>query len=1176
MKSHASRCLLICTVLLAILPTPPAAFASGFFPQHPTLTPDASRIVFSAAGDLWSVPVEGGSATRLTADPALDSRALVTPDGTRLVFESARNAGQNLFVAELSAAPGSPMVISQPEPITHVDRPLSLSGVTNERAFFASYLEPSVHRDPSMHTVALRPAGLPTEVPAITPLTRALGSHPNPTHDDDGAFVFVRGRSLGDRPLYRGEGASDIFRANADGTFDRLTDNDLPDHSPRPLPDGSVLFLSSRDGVFDVYRLSPGDDGFVTRLTSFVPGVDGEVGPGVRDLGVSHDGTTAVFCVWDGVYTLDLTRRNPEPVRVPITLSLDSASRPARTERVSESASEAVLSPDGNTIAVVARGDLYVRSVKDDRPTARVTASAAREGSVVWSPDGGTLYFVSDREGSEGIYGARVRLSRADLEREKEGESEDKGENAEPGEGDDGGAEGQDGAPAPSEAGEPNAADHGDRREEDDAEQGGSADEEELSEHERWETALLFDVEKVVDERAVDERGPVPSPDGERLLYTQGRGELVVLDLASGDERVVWSSWNEPGRVAWVGDSEWIVYNVQDLDYNSDVFLLDTGDVDAEPVNITRHPDYDSDAWVSSDGKVLTFASDRGLRRNWDFELYRVYLDESLESLAEYELSAYFEEREDAEKKRKPLDPDPEEDEGEGETGVVFDTRAIRSAYRRVSGVGSFGDVSDLCVTPGGDRMVFSATIDGSEGLWSVDRKGEDRKKLAGGSVDDVRVHMNGTTVSFVQGGHAHTVGVSGGEVTRLAIDAHRVVDIAAHQHQKLGEVGRVLARSFYDSSMRGLDWRSLVQAYSGLAQTTRTTRGFNRVAGMLFGELNASHMGMFGGDAGESGEDAAGIGTGYLGVRAEPAEDGWVVRDVVEDGPAERAGLGAGDVLTSVNGVGLVRDTGGVRDLHAALAGASGNEVLLVYKRGEPGPGAAEGEELYAVVVPIGWRAWETLVYERGVRDRRALVDTMSEGRLGYLHIRSMNESSAEVYERDLYAAASGKEGLVIDVRDNGGGWTTDVLLASLTAPVHAWTMPAGVDRGDVPRDAYPRDRRLIYGYSRPIVVICNEDSFSNAEIFAHAVKTTGRGRLVGRRTFGGVISTGSHELLDGSRVRVPLRGWYVRGSGEEMENNGAKPDVVVWHGPEHEVASEDPQLDRAVEELLGRVGGR
>jgi len=173
-------------------------------------------------------------------------------------------------------------------------------------------------------------------------------------------------------------------------------------------------------------------------------------------------------------------------------------------------------------------------------------------------------------------------------------------------------------------------------------------------------------------------------------------------------------------------------------------------------------------------------------------------------------------------------------------------------------------------------------------------------------------------------------------------------------------------------------------------------------------------------------------------------------------------------------------------------------------------------------------------------------------------------------VFERDLYAAAGGKDGLIIDVRNNGGGWTTDRLLASIMVQPHSYTIPRGADPNDVGH--YPQDRLFIQRYSLPIDMLCNEKSFSNAEIISHAFKALKRGNLLGEQTYGGVISTGGFSLIDGTFVRLPFRGWYLN-DGTDMENHGAVPDILVHQTPEAESENDDEQLRAAVEDLLKRV---
>jgi len=198
--------------------------------------------------------------------------------------------------------------------------------------------------------------------------------------------------------------------------------------------------------------------------------------------------------------------------------------------------------------------------------------------------------------------------------------------------------------------------------------------------------------------------------------------------------------------------------------------------------------------------------------------------------------------------------------------------------------------------------------------------------------------------------------------------------------------------------------------------------------------------------------------------------------------------------------------------------------------------------------------------------------VREQSGGRIGYIHIQGMSQPALDVFERDLFAAAEGMDGLLIDVRNNGGGWTTDRVLASIMVQPHAYTIPRGADPAAVGH--YPQSRLFIQRYTLPMNLLCNEKSYSNAEIMSHAFKTLKRGTLVGQQTHGSVISTGGWPLIDGTWVRLPFRGWYLT-DGTNMELNGAMPDLLVPQTPDAESRGEDEQLTAAVEDLLQRLNG-
>jgi tricorn protease len=1239
-----------------------AALPVGY-PQFPSISPDGSTIVFSWMGDLWSVAAAGGLATRLTAHPALERRSAFSPDGRMLAFESDREGARNLYVMPVSPGAGPGLLqAGTVRRATVSDRPQNLSGFSADgrSLLFSSTQEAAIHRHQRMFRVDLPDAeGRPA---TVRRLVNAFGSMPHESPDGS-LVVFTRGRYDFTRPAYRGSGDMDLCAYSpADDRYRMLTAFDGADGDGHPLADGSVVFVSSRDGQNNVWRLAPGktdaDAAALTRLTAFAPlGAGGEasIGHGVRDWSVSPDGRWGVFCVWDTLYRIDLAAPAPRPEAVPLAAAADSADLDILRFNADRQVSEVALSPDGKTLALVARGEVYVRSTDEGRPTRRVTTTVGRERDLAWSPDGRVLYFASDDTGRYAIYGATVSLAREDIaptekdaEREKEkgdGEVQPPGDaTGRPGAAADPAAPPPDKPPPDGHAGQP-AADGADAKPA--APPRADKPARKPDHGKRWAEALRFNVELLASSADADKRQPLPSPDGKQLLYVHGLGDLVVRDLATGAERTVLGGWNEP-ETLWMPDSRHVIFAREDLDYNSDIWVLDTqpaadGSIPA-PVNLTRHPDNDTSPRLSADGKVLYFLSERA-RGSDELDVWAVNLDRRLDGLRPYELDDYFKKAAEAAKKAKPLGagddkpasraradesakaPDsPDEPRKEaGPRDQAADAARKKpeplrihadDAYLRVRRLTSFpGHESDLAVTPGGDRVVLSAEVDGKRTLISVDFKGEDRKTLDTASPSSVRVSLTGEKVVYVKTGQAFGVPPGGGKVEAFGIDAPTVVRAADQQRQKFIEATRILGDRFYHPTLKGLDWAGLTRRYLSLAERTRTSDEFNRVLNTLWGELDGSHLGTMGGPA----FSAPAPAVGFLGVDASPVPGGFRVDRVLRAGPADRepSRLNPGDVIVSIDGVALApaADALPAIDLAAAMAGKAGKETLLEVRppappaapppavpppaapppaapapaagaaehQQQPPPAADAGEApapppaagvRYVLIAPVSASDNDDLRYQDEVEARRAAVDRLSGGRLGYLHIRGMSEPSVRDFERDLFAAASGKAGLIIDVRDNGGGSTADILFASLTAPRHAWTMPRGVDPAAVPRDAYPRDRRLIYAWTRPINVLINENSFSNAEIFAHGVKTIGRGRLVGTATYGGVISTGAATLIDGTTIRTPFRGWYIPPDGIDMENHGAQPDVNVPQTPEDEAAGRDRQLEAAVEELLRRVG--
>ena len=679
----------------------------------------------------------------------------------------------------------------------------------------------------------------------------------------------------------------------------------------------------------------------------------------------------------------------------------------------------------------------------------------------------------------------------------------------------------------------------------------------------RWHDAIEFDVTPVV-ANDFNNRGPRPSPDGTMLAYRRGLGDIRVLELATGEDRGLHDGWDFWSEYVWAPDSRSMALAVDDRNFNSDIWLVPIDDPDAR-VNVSRHPDTDLSPSFSADGRILVFTSER---KDEKYDVYRVFLDRSLEGMLEPELEAYYEEAGRLAKKRKPLpvrDPGAE-DADEDDADEPGWEASLDDAYLRLQRRSSLpGDERNVRITPAGDRIVYDSVGGGpgDAGIWSVKWDGSGAKRIGSGSIQHLSTTGDKVVTVNGQGGW---IPIDGGSAKTLPIDADIDLDLEEQSRRKISEAVRVFESVFYHPEMKGIEWDRISSEYEELAGRAWTGDEFNWVAARMLGELNASHTGIR--TAGY--RSPLSRSQGRLGTLHRPHPDGFEIVEVIEGSPAAEGPmpLAVGDVITAVDGEPIeALDT-----LEERLQGRVGDEVIIGIRRTLEGAEGAEPEvlELDAILRPISGSAQQRLrklSLELATQDH---VEDRSEGRIGYLHIESMNQASLDEFERDLYAVADGREGLIIDVRNNGGGWTADRLLSSIMVTPHAYTVPRGADPSIT--DGYPQRRLFIQRYTLPVTMLCNEKSYSNAEIISHAFKTLGRGTLVGMQTPGCVISTSGTSLVDGTTIRLPFRGWYLL-DGTDMENNGAMPDIVVEQTPEDETAGTDAQLDAAIDDLMGRL---
>ncbi|RMF73837.1 MAG: peptidase S41 [Acidobacteria bacterium] len=657
------------------------------------------------------------------------------------------------------------------------------------------------------------------------------------------------------------------------------------------------------------------------------------------------------------------------------------------------------------------------------------------------------------------------------------------------------------------------------------------------------------------------------APDGAHVAFVRGRGDLVVAAADGSDERVLFEHWYEP-EFDWSPDGRYLAFSRTDVEFNSDVFLVSVEG--GEPYNVSRHPDTDRSPRFSPDGRRLLWLT----KRHADtIDVWGVWLArEDHERTPEQWLEVWADERgvqdrAGGERRRgrgkaaAAADADATQDTGDEralpEVRIDFDNLWKRArAITRLP-----GDEAAPFASEDGKKVFFVASPEGEADLYAVRFDGRKLERLTrGGKAPRApRLSADGKTIFFLdKKGAIKRVGLDGKAGDPAPFAARWETPRDARRRATYDEAARTISAWFYDPGFHGVDFPRMIETYRPWALAAGTDRDFADVVNMLLGELNASHMGY------RFTRPPQGERTGWIGALFDPRAGGpgLLVREVLDDSPATRVdvALRPGARILSIDGEPLDATT----NVYGLLRDTAGRPVPLEIR--DP-----DGTTRRVRIVPEDWRAQRRHRYDTWVRQRAAIVERASAGRLGYIHIQAMGISSFEEFEQALFAAAHGKEGLVIDVRSNGGGWTTDYLMTVLGVRRHAWTIPRGA-----PPDtrAYPQGRLPLSAWTRPAMALCDEESYSNAEIFSWAFRTLGRGLTAGSPTFGAVISTGGTRLLDGNLLRLPFRGWYVAGSGINMENHGFTPDLLIARPPDEDTATDrDTQLEQAVAAFLARI---
>jgi tricorn protease len=616
------------------------------------------------------------------------------------------------------------------------------------------------------------------------------------------------------------------------------------------------------------------------------------------------------------------------------------------------------------------------------------------------------------------------------------------------------------------------------------------------------------------------------SPDGRRIAFIRA-GKLWTMKPDGSDQKTVVDDV-QVFDYDWSPDSKWIVYARQDGSFASELYITPAEGLrpGVKPKNITRYATYNGGVSWSQNGSKLAFISQRRQQPTmWVLSL------------------------------KKPEAPG------------MFEGRAIEidwdDVHLRVKQPSPL-PAEEGAISPDGRRVAFRSITSSGDDLWVANSDGGHLLRLTTGHLRPQQIQWSRRVPDLIYFRDSHgslrtARATFPGEPSTIAFTAKMIIRRDEEFTEMFDQSWHALRESFYDPLLHGANWDAARAKYRPLVKHVALREDLYALISLMLGELNASHLGI-GGPISTAEETTAELGLLFDESYRGP---GLRIAEILKRGPADRRGIGlrVGDIIRSIDRVELTRRV----SLSAVLNDKVGETVTLEVSS-DP---AADPKD------PKCWRNVEivgasrdqvgALMYDRWVEQNARRVNELSNGKLGYIHIPSMDEDGVDRFLRALYSDNYDKEAIVLDVRYNGGGFTHDQILNYLGGREHTVFRQRDGSAGAVLR---PFDRK----WSRPLVLLINNRSYSDAEIFPSAFRTLGLGKLVGEPTGGHVIGTSSVRLIDGSTFRVPRTGVFTV-QGINMEKQGVVPDVRVAQQPDELARGIDRQLDKAVEVLQQTV---
>jgi tricorn protease len=1063
--------------LLMILPFFVEAQDEARLLRFPAIHGD--QVVFTYAGDLYTVARAGGMARKLTNHEGFEMFARFSPDGRRIAFTAQYDGNTEVYT--MPSEGGVPKRLTCTATLGRDDISDRM-GPNNIVMTWTPDGKNIVYRSRKqtfndfigqLYKVSVD-GGLSTELPLSTGGFCSFSP-------DGSKLAFNRVfREFRTWKYYRGGMADDIRIYDfANGSVINITNNDAQDIFPMWSGE-NIYFLSDRDRTMNLFVYNTGT-AQVRKLTNYTD----------YDIKFPSLGNNAIIYENGGyLYIFDL--QTEKAIKMNITIAEDFYGGRNELKDASKSISNSDLSPDGNRVVFSARGDVFsVPSVEGI--TRNLTESpGAHDREAVWSPDGKYIAYLSDKSGEYEIY-----------------------------------MEAQDGSAEPVQL---------------------TSNADTYKFYIRW------------------------SPDSKKIVWNDKKLRLQYVNIDTKEIKTVDQSkiW-EFNQFDWSPDSRWIAYVTQLETGFGKIMLFDTETGKKYAV---------TDDWYSSnspvfsrDGKYLYFASGRDFNpiyseTEWNSayqNMERIYLA----ILAADTPNPFSPKNDEVEIKKD----EPAKSDGKKKEGSEDKDKALVVKATKIDTLGLSDRILGLPVRPSNyfnlspleDKIYYNDMLAGGDGitLKFFDLKKKEETELGKGM--QFSISTDGKKMLIAQEGKYAVIDVPTSKINLakfVDLSGMKVyVDKEQEWKQIFDEAWRQMRDFFYVPNMHGVDWPAMKEKYGQMLPYVNNRNDLNYLIGEMIAELSIVHAYVSGGDK----PAPERIQTGLLGAKISKDASGYFKIDLILKGqnwnnamrsPLTEIGvnLKAGDFILAIDG----KPADKMQDIYTALLGKVDKPVELTVNSTASTTGARK-----VIVKPIGDES--ELYYYNWVQHNVDYVNSKTNGEVGYIHIPDMGPSGLNEFVKYFYPQLA-KKALIIDDRGNGGGNVSPMIIERLRREITRSTMARNVEiPGHVPRE-------MILG---PMVMLINQYSASDGDLFPYAFEKHKLGTVIGTRTWGGVVGIrGSLPFIDGMDLRKPEFASYSSESSDWIiEGHGVEPDITVDNDPAQEYKGIDNQLDKAIEVILTQL---